>query len=204
MISRLSPGWVALLLVVAGAALRLLGNLNPALLPGFTPLVALSFVGAVYLPRRWSWLVGLGAMALSELAFLPWNYQSEGRFFSPMLLVTCAFYVLMGLAGISLSRRSSWALLFGGPIAGSILFYLVTNTFSWWLSATTPSLYVYPQNFGGWIQANTTGWPGYPPTWLFLRNALAGDVIFTALLVAFFDPERLALPSAAKVSRRAL
>ena len=187
--NRLSPGLLALLLVVACAFLRLLGNLHPALLPNFTPCIALSFVGAAYLPHRWSWLLGVAAILLSEFAFLHWNYQSEGHSISTMLLIALAFYALMGGLGTLLSRQSSLALLYGGPILGSILFYLLANTYSWWSSAVTP-LYAYPQTFAGWVQANTTGWPGYAPSWTFLRNGIAGDLVFTTLLIALFDPAR--------------
>lgn len=72
---------------------------------------------------------------------------------------------------------------------------MLANTLSWWAGSGGSTLYVYPQNFAGWIQANTTGWPGYVPTWVFLRNALAGDLIFTAVLLMIFDPSRLAFGS---------
>jgi hypothetical protein len=190
--NRLNPGLLALILVVACALLRLLESVHPAILPNFTPIIALAFVGAAYLPHRWSWLLGVAAIALSELAFLQWNYQSEGHFFSTMILVSLAFYALLGGLGTLLTHRAPLALLYGGPILGSILFYLLANTFAWSSSAATP-LYAYPQSFAGWVQANTTGWPGYPPTWTFLRNGLAGDLIFTTILVAIFDPARLSL-----------
>jgi hypothetical protein len=192
------PVLLALLLVVGCALLRLLDNLRPGLLPGLTPCVALAFVGAAYLPHRWSWLLGVGAILLSELAFLKWNFLSEGRFFSPMPLLTLGFYALLGGAGVLLLRRPSLPALFGGPLLASLLFYLMANTFSW----LTPSPeFIYPQNFAGWLQANTTGWPGYPPTWLFLRNGLAADLFFTAVLIAIFDPARL-MPASAAAARR--
>ena len=201
---RAHPLLLAVLLVVACAALRLLSNWNPALLPGFTPLVALSFVAAVYLPHRWSWVLGVAAMLLSELAFLRWNYLSEGHFLSAMMLLTLGFYLLMGLAGTRTTARAPLARLFGGPLLGSLLFYVATNTYSWGISSNA-ALYNYPPTFAGWVQANTTGWPGYPPTWLFLRNALAGDLVFTALLIALFAPARFSLPAdGAKVAGPAL
>lgn len=199
--NRIGPGLLALLLVLGCALLRLLGNLHPAVLPGFTPCVALAFVGAAYLPHRWSWLVGVAAILVSELAFLHWNFQSEGRWFSPMILASLGFYGLMGGLGVLLPRRPALALLFGGPLAGSILFYVAANTLSWWASAGSP-LYVYPQNFAGWIQANTTGWPGYVPTWTFLRNGLLGDLLFTAILIGIFDPSRFAFTDRAKAAAR--
>jgi hypothetical protein len=35
----------------------------------------------------------------------------------------------------------------------------------------------------GWIQALTTGLPGYPPTWTFFRNTLLSGGLFTGLFV---------------------
>jgi len=37
------------------------------------------------------------------------------------------------------------------------------------------------EEFGGWIQALTVGVPGWDPTWMFYRNTLVSDLIFTAL-----------------------
>jgi hypothetical protein len=33
------------------------------------------------------------------------------------------------------------------------------------------------------VQAFTVGKPGFPPTWLFFRNAAAGGALFTAVIV---------------------
>jgi hypothetical protein len=65
----------------------------------------------------------------------------------------------------------------GGTLAASVFFYLVTNTGSWL------GLTAYPQTFSGWVQALTVGLPGYPPTWTFFRNSLAGDLLFAACFV---------------------
>jgi hypothetical protein len=36
----------------------------------------------------------------------------------------------------------------------------------------------------------TTGLPGFPPSWIFYRNALVSDLIFGALLVAAWSLAR--------------
>jgi hypothetical protein len=41
----------------------------------------------------------------------------------------------------------------------------------------------YAKTFAGWIQAITTGLPGYPPTWEFFRNTLLSGGLFTGLFV---------------------
>ena len=58
-----------------------------------------------------------------------------------------------------------------------MIFFVVTNTGSWL------GLTAYPQTFAGWVQALTVGLPGYPPTWTFFRNSLAGDLLFAAFFV---------------------
>jgi hypothetical protein len=61
------------------------------------------------------------------------------------------------------------------------LFYFASNTLAW---AHDPD---YAKSLAGWWQANTVGLPGYPPTWTFLRNALAGDMVFVVLLWLVLD-----------------
>jgi hypothetical protein len=197
---RHRPALLALLLVLGCVLLRLASNLYPAVLPNFTPLVALAFVGAVYLPHRWSWLLGVAAILLSEAAFLNWNVSAGGRMFSPMMLVTLGFYALMGGLGVGLARYKSLVLLFAGPILGSIFFYLVTNTFCWWASFHAPVIMPYPVTWAGWVQANTEGLPGYLPTWAFLRNGIVGDVVFTLILLAIFEPSLLTRSAGVKTA----
>ena len=65
-------------------------------------------------------------------------------------------------------------------LGSSLLFYIVTNTASW-LTLTEPS---YAKTAAGWIQALTTGLPGYAPTWTFLLKSLVSDLLFAALFLA--------------------
>jgi hypothetical protein len=64
-------------------------------------------------------------------------------------------------------------------VAGSLIFYGITNLFSW---LTDPG---YVKNFAGLIQALTVGLPQYgaTPSWMFFRNSILSDLIFTAVFV---------------------
>ena len=79
-------------------------------------------------------------------------------------------------------------------VSSSIFFYLITNTISWYFDAPIPlSLPLYPKTFEGWLQALTVGHPGLPPTYLFLRNTLVSDLLFTSLFLltqALLRPQR--------------
>ena len=70
-------------------------------------------------------------------------------------------------------------------IAGSVIFYVITNTFSW---LTDPG---YIKTFGGLFQALTIGLPQFSatPTWMFFRNSLVSDLIFTAVFVGLMRSE---------------
>ena len=61
-----------------------------------------------------------------------------------------------------------------------MIFYVVSNTGSWLYEPG------YAKTFAGWLQALTIGLPGFPPTWLFLRNTLLGDLFFTLLFAGCF------------------
>src|SRR5207237_3941482 len=84
------------------------------------------------------------------------------------------------LIGLALQNRASFKTLPPASIAGSTIFYLVTNVFSW---LSDPG---YAKNFAGLIQALTVGLPAYSttPTWMFFRNTLFSDLFFTLLFVA--------------------
>jgi hypothetical protein len=79
-------------------------------------------------------------------------------------------------------------------LSSSILFYLVTNTIDWYFDAPVPLLVqLYPKTFAGWLQALTVGHPGFPPTYLFLRNSALSDLLFTSLFLltqALLRPHR--------------
>ena len=75
------------------------------------------------------------------------------------------------------------------------MFYAITNAFSW---LTDPG---YVKNFTGLIQALTVGLPQYgaTPTWMFFRNSLVSDLLFSLLVVACMSlsGRSAALPAAA-------
>ena len=87
--------------------------------------------------------------------------------------------ITLALAGVGLWLRSDPkpVQILAGSLAGSIAFYVTTNTASWL------TLGEYSKTFAGWVQALTTGLPGYPPTWIFFRNSIVSDLLFTMLII---------------------
>ena len=87
-------------------------------------------------------------------------------------------YLMIVELGRWVASRPSWGTWLGGALASSLVFYLVTNSVSWWTNVG------YDKSPAGWWQALTVGLPGFPPTWTFLRVSLVSDLIFTAIFVA--------------------
>jgi len=167
----------ALLLLFSGLFFRVVrADLAPGILPNFSPLMASALCAAVFLPGMLGLIFPVLALLLSD-ALLNLHYGTP--LLSVQMLWTLPCYLIAVGMGWMLRGRGAriWPIL-GGTLAASVIFYVVTNTGSWL------GLAAYPQTFSGWVQSMTTGLPGYPPTWHFFRNSLAGDLLFAAFFVA--------------------
>ena len=154
-------------------------------LMNFSPLAAVALCGAIYLPRRLSALLPLTALCVSDL-FLNWHYgaallagEMPARWAALGLMLALGWMVRARSDG----RPGALAVL-GTSVAGSFGFYFLTNSASW---LHEPG---YAKTLAGWMQALTTGLPGYAPTWWFFRNSAASDLTFTALFMACMSAAR--------------
>jgi hypothetical protein len=199
-----SPFYTASILILGCVTLRLLNNAFPDVIPNVSPLMAIAYVGAMYLPRRWGWLVGPMALVLTDLAFLKVNYRTDGSgsMFSWWTVISLVIYAAVGGFGILIARHKSLVKIISGSLACSLLFYVAANTFSWWHDIVVHLAPGYPATLAGWWQANTVGLPGFVPTWTFLRNGVAGDLFFVILLLFVFDRGLLWSQSSAKSAPR--
>jgi hypothetical protein len=179
----LPPALNILFLALATIVYRAIETRWPSLLPNFSPMMALSIVSSVYLARQFGALVAPCVFLITEFFYLGWNSQSTGTIFSIWILLGPALYLILGWTGnVYMASGRNLVKFVLCSLVSSLAFYLVTNTVCWWGGME------YPQTFAGWIQANTTGIPGYPPTWLFLRNGSLGDLGFTLAFVAVLEP----------------
>ena len=184
----------AFLLLLLGTFFRVIRvDVAPEILPNFSPLMASALCGALFLPGWIGLAVPVAALVVSDALL---NHHYGEAFLSSQLFWTLPCYlVAVGLGWYLRGGKGlpAWyPAILGGTFLASLLFYLVTNTGSWL------GLSAYPHDFSGWVQAMTTGLPGYPPTWTFFRNSLAGDLLFAALFVAverFLAERRAAVPA---------
>ncbi len=107
------------------------------------------------------------------------NIHYGASLLDPLIFGRYLALAVVGCIGLALQDRPSMKTLLPASIAGSVIFYVITNAFSW---LSDPG---YVKNFAGLIQALTTGLPAYSatPSWMFFRNSLASDLLFTALFI---------------------
>jgi hypothetical protein len=161
---------VALLTAIfAAAALRLVPH--P---PNFSPIAAMALFAGAYMPRKLlAFVAPFGALILSDIAL--------GGFYPGMNFVYLSF-ALTVLIGWAVASRKTPLIIGGAAMAGSILFFILTNFGMWLFSG------IYPVTQAGLIACYVAAIP-------FFQNTLAGDLFYTALLFGGFALAERMLPA---------
>lgn len=145
--------------------------------PNVTPLAALALTGALYLDRRFAFVLPLAAMLVSDVflgvhRIMPFVYVS---------------FVASSAMGLWLRDRRSIPVIAGASLVGSVLFFIVTN-FGVWLVGDGG---VYPKTWAGLVECYVAAIP-------FFRHTVLGDIIYVAILSATFELARRWMPSWAR------
>lgn len=159
----------------------------PGMLPeNFSAAYAIAFCAGVYFPGAMAWWLPLGTLLVTDLGlncyyhFVLGMNVWEGGALRYLLFNYLAFAGLIFL-GRRFKPQASFLSLLGGGLLGAILFYLITNTASWFFNPFgNPE---YTKTLWGWLTALTKGTAGWPPTWEFFRNTLLSGGLFTALFM---------------------
>jgi len=175
---------IATAIVVQGGGASWLSN--------FAPLAAIALCGAIYFPGKYKFTVPFAALLISDVAL---DIYYGASLFEPLILCRYFAFALVGLLGLAIRRHVSLKTIVPASLAGSALFYFITNAFSW---LTDPG---YLKDFAGFVLSLTVGLPQYSatPTWMFFRNSVVSDLLFTLLFVACMTYSRrtVAQPTAA-------
>jgi len=141
--------------IFVAAALRLVPH--P---PNFSPIDAMALFSGAYLARRWlAFAAPLAAMVISD---------SVLGFYDGFWVTYIAITLVVLLGSVALTRVS--ALRVGGAaVAGSVLFFLVSNFGTWALSG------MYPLTGAGLVACYVAAIP-------FFQNTLAGDLFYSGML----------------------
>lgn len=180
---RVAPGPLVLIALIALAALsRLLPH--P---PNFSPVEAVAlFGGAYFASRAWAIAVPLIAMLISDFALglLQGGIYLE-YFVSAHFLAVYACIALSAVLGFGLRGRVNGARVLGYGLAGSVLFFALTN-FAVWLTASP--LDAHPACNAGLL-------PCYVAAIPFFQWTLLGTLFYSALLFGGFALLRRRLPA---------
>jgi hypothetical protein len=142
--------------------------------PNFSVAYALAFCAGAFLGGSMAWWLPLGAILVTDVALNVFKYHTAPLGFS--MVPSYAVYALLIALGRWFGAKAGMLKLVLGGLLGAVIFYLVTNTFSW---LADPG---YAKTVAGWIQALTTGLPTWhPTTWEMFRNTLMSGGLFTAL-----------------------
>lgn len=152
---------LALALVFLGVALRLVPHLA-----NFAPIGALALFGGVYLNKRYALFLPIAALIVSDAII---GFDSlESR------LTVYGSFLLIGIIGLYVRRKKNVATIAAGTIAGSVIFYLITN-FAYFYP---PDMYAH--NLSGIASSYYYALP-------FFRNTLLGDLFYTGLLFGMYE-----------------
>ena len=185
----------ALLLTFAALLYRLLFTLAGAPLDwaNFSPIGSIFLCSGLFLGAKRATLLPVVGLLLSDVLINAHFHAPllDARMFPGYFCFGIIFFIGTWLRHHHINRPIPVLLT---AAASSIFFYLITNTISWYFDAPIPlSIPLYPKTFSGWLQALTVGHPGFPPTYLFLRNTLISDLLFTSLFLitqALLRPHR--------------
>jgi Family of unknown function (DUF6580) len=177
----------ALLLVFSVVVYRvttgLLIHSGAGWLSNFTPLAAIALCSAAYFPKKYRFSVPLLTLFVSDVVL---NVRYGAPLLDPQILIRYGALALVGWLGLLLQTRASLKTLLPASIVASSMFYVITNISSWLMDPG------YARNVAGLVQSLTVGLPQYSatPTWMFFRNSLVSDLIFTAVFVICMNAGR--------------
>ena len=151
--------------------------------PNFSPVEAIALFGGAYFgARAWAVAVPLLALLVSDLvlgALLGHGYAGYLGSLSFWSVYACI--ALTAVLGFGLRGKVNGARLLGYSLAGSVLFFVVTNLAAWFASP------FYPQDGAGLVAAFVAGIP-------FFQWTVMGTLVYSALLFGGFALLRRRLP----------
>jgi len=161
-----------LILIIVAAGLRISG-----ILPyNFSPVAAIAlFGGAMLSNRALAFVAPLSIMFISDL------FIGLHDFMIPVYIG----FMLIVLIGQIVRRKPNMLTGLVGALAGSVLFFLITNAAVWFGSP------YYAQNLSGLLNSYAMGLP-------FFRATLLGDLLFTASFFGIYELAKLRFPVLAK------
>jgi len=152
--------------------------------PNFSPIAAIAlFGGAYFAARAWAVLVPLAGLLISDLVLASMNGGLYAEWFGGSgIWVVYGCIALTTAIGFGLRGKVTGARVLGYCLAGSALFFVVTN-FAAWLGNP-----MYPKTAAGLAASYVAGIP-------FLQWSVLGTLFYAAALFGGFAELRRQLPA---------
>lgn len=148
-------------LIVLGTLMRLLPHAA-----NFTPVGSLALFGGAHLKKRYALVLPLISLVLSDI-FIGFD-SLESR------LTVYGAFILIGLLGLLLRKRATMVNVALATVAGSIIFFLVTN-FVFFYPPT-----MYSHDLAGMMSSYYNALP-------FLRNMMIGDLVYSGVIFGAYE-----------------
>jgi hypothetical protein len=148
------------ILILAGISYRLFPH--P---PNFTPVAAISLFSGFYF-RRYFILIPVGIMFVSDIFIGLYDWK--------LMAAVYTSFILVGLIGIIMRKNKSVAILVGCSLAGSFLFFILTNFAVWFFASW------YPHNIRGLSECYLAAIP-------FFKNTLLGDLFYSSVIFGCYE-----------------
>jgi len=132
----------------------------------FTAVGAIAIFGGLYIPRRYAIVGPLLVMFVSDIFI--------GFYNLPTMIAVYASFILMTVIGLKTRNKKNIATVIGCTLLGSVLFYIITNWAVWAFGA------MYPHTISGLFSSYYWALP-------FFKNTLAGDLLYTSVLVGGYE-----------------
>ena len=149
---------LVIILILAGIILRVMPHA-----PNFTPVAAIALFGGAYLSKKYSIIVPLSLMAISDIFLGMHN----------VVIFTWGGFVLAALLGTMLKKQKSVSKIAGASILSSLIFYIVSN-FGVWLMGW------YPHTLSGLVNCYVLALP-------FLRDFMLSTLIYSAAFFGIYE-----------------
>jgi hypothetical protein len=165
-----------ILIIGMFVAFRIAGSYLPGFPQNFQPLAALFFCGALLVPGWRGFAIPFGIWAVTY-PFAKGPVTDPAIIITTLVSLTAVFFI-----GRAFTKKGLLGVLLGS-VAASVAFHLITNGAAW---IGDP---MYAKNLTGLWQSIWMGpdlGPNIPtmPSWVFLRNFTAANLIFTGIFAA--------------------
>ena len=142
--------------------------------PNFSPMAAIGLFGAAHFAKKWqAFFIPLLGIWLSDLVINNFIYSSSDTnivwFYNGFYWQYISYIIIIFIGLFIFNKGVSLSKTFGGIVASSGIFFLVSN-FGVWAGSG-----MYPKNIAGLISCYIAGIP-------FMNNTIISDFLFTTVL----------------------